>query len=177
MPKAGEKQVIKGICTASFGRVRKGFLSTRKLLRAATEGLSRLLSDEIRRVASYLASEAPRTSKALMSFSWSNLYEEFQLKCPHLLTFLSLMQPRKRRGKQQLFILLVVAILAKVRNKNAHLVQLLISLILLYGHTASQVRNCSIYIVHVLALLLIYGIEAVTINSISMNMTLILTCT
>ena len=50
----------------------------------------------------------------------------------------------------------VVAMLAKAKNKNAHLVQLLLSLVLLYGHSSSQVseQTCT----HIYTLMLLHPI-------------------
>ena len=138
-PQAAEKLVIKGLCTSAFGRVRKGLMSHKKLQQTAMEGLVRLLKKELQVVSVFLASQAPRDPRALMEFSWGGLYREFQKTCPHLLTFLMRTLPRHKRDAQQLFVVLLVAILAKARNNHAHLVQLVISMILMYGHSSAQV--------------------------------------
>ena len=130
---------LKASALLRLGRSPRGLISMQRLLLAAVRDLSKLLSGEVQRVAAYIASEVPRISRTLLNFRWTNLQQQLESQCPHLLTFLGLIQ--QWRDKQQLLLLLIVAMLAKARNKHAHLIQLLISLVLLYGHASSEVRR------------------------------------
>ena len=103
------------------------------------KSIGSLLREEVHRVALYLSSARPSQEEIFMTFSWSKLYQEFQRRCPQLLHILSLALPPQKRTKVHPCLCIIIAILAKAKNKNAHLVQILLSLVLLYGHTSSQV--------------------------------------
>lgn len=76
---------------------------------------------------------------AIRTFSWDVLFTDLQSHSKHLCDFLLLMVPGKKRESAKSMVSLIVAMLAKMTNQKAALVQSVISLILFAGHASSQV--------------------------------------
>ena len=140
-PSGAEKKVIKGITTASYSKVGKGVVMHKQMLRHVLQAIGHVLQDEAYKVASYMASVRPANEPIFMAFSWANLHRQFQMRCPNLLRILSLALPSQKRSSLYPCLCVIIAILAKANNKKADLVQLLLSLVLLYGHASSQVGS------------------------------------
>ena len=153
-PSGPEKQVIKGVTTAAYKKVAKGVLRHNRILQHVMKAISTVLRVELHRVATYFASVKPSHGDVFMTFTWSSLFEELKKRCPQLIRILTLVLPPRRRAQVYPCLCVVVAMLAKAKNKNAHLVQLLLSLVLLYGHSSSQVseQTCT----HIYTLMLLH---------------------
>ena len=140
-PSGPEKQLIKGVTTAAYTKVAKGVLRHRRIMQHVMKAISNVLREELHQVATYFASVKPSCGDAFMTFSWSSLFEELKKRCPHFIRILSLVLPSRKRTEVYPSLCVVIAMLAKAKNKNAHLVQLILSLVLLYGHSSSQVSG------------------------------------
>lgn len=80
---------------------------------------------------------------AIRAFSWDELFTNMQSHSKHICEFLLLMLPRQKRERAKSMVSLIVAMLAKMTNQKAGLVQSVISLLLFAGHASSQVSVSS----------------------------------
>ena len=136
-----EKQLIKGVTTAAYTKVAKGVIRHNRIMQHVIKAIGNVLREELHQVAAYFASVKPSCGDAFMTFSWSSLFEELKKQCPQMIRILSLVLPPRKRTQVYPCLCVVIAMLAKAKNKNANLVQLLLSLVLLYGHSSSQVSG------------------------------------
>ena len=75
----------------------------------------------------------------ISTFNWETLQDDLKQHCRQLLQFLHLFVPHNKRKRVGGVMSLIVAMLARLTNQRARLVQTVVSLILLAGHATKQV--------------------------------------
>lgn len=139
-PDEAEKQIIKGVTTKAYLKVGKWMTKHRSLLPSTIIALGRVVRAEVKIAATYLqVFGQSSSSNALLAFNWADLHQQLKCKCPHLVQLLLLMLPPRKRATMTHFVYFLVSMLTKATNKDASLVQSMVSLLLLYGHASSQV--------------------------------------
>jgi hypothetical protein len=86
-----------------------------------------------------LSSFTDASVKSMTSCSWENLLEEIQQCCPTLSKVFSAITKRKKHTNPT--VCLIVAMLLKLFNQKANLVQSMLSIILYSGGCSMKVRK------------------------------------
>ena len=99
------------------------------------KSLQRLLRAECQAACRYFASTIDGSKAAtLIAFDWMEAFQKLRMISPiSLVKLLNGAMPSHKRDRLQSSVCLILAILGKIQNKNAFLIQNIISLILLIG--------------------------------------------
>lgn len=150
------------------------------------KSLQPLLRAECQAAGRYFASTIDGSKAAtLIAFDWMETFQKLRMISPILVKLLNGAMPSRKRNRLQSSVCLILGILGKIQNKNAFLIQNIISLILLIGHASAQVslHACRVYagfhgiptsaVTCIIAIISIYNCIQL---AISISITIILNC-
>lgn len=145
------RHAIKHLSRANIELAIKDLMSDKEAGLAVARSVGRLISDnEIKYISSPSTLSDLRNIHDLQQiqhFSWTSVLTDIAGTAPMLLVLLESVIPQHKKDTLMPCICLIVAMIAKARNKQLNIVQQLISLVLYAGHITKQVRTCTyIYI-------------------------------